>query len=323
MSLASQLLRYFLLGTVLYAASLATAIWPPPWRRGETIHIADADVQSLRNTWSRETGRMPTAAEQAASLRKLADDETLFREALRIGLDRADPVVRARLIQNLRFTDPGTKQSDDELLREALALGMARHDTVVRRRLVQAMEQRIAASTRLSDAELRAYVAAHPERYAELARLQFSQVYLSADAHRARLDADARALGEKLGALAADAPEAPALGDAFMLGRSFGPSTQEEIAQRFGQPFAAAVFAAPRDLWTGPIASAYGLQFVRVIAREPAHTADYSSVRRQAYYALLEEREHDSVATALRGLREHYPVIIDPPVAATTVSALP
>jgi hypothetical protein len=78
--------------------------------------------------------------------------------------------------------------------REALALGLDRDDAVIRRRLRQKMEflsEGAAASVAPDEAALVAHHAAHPERFAEPPRITFRQVLLAdageAEAARAAL----------------------------------------------------------------------------------------------------------------------------------------
>ena len=65
--------------------------------------------------------------------------------------------------------------------REAIALGLDRDDTVIRRRLRQKMEfvsDDVAAQAAPTDAELNAYLQAHPETFRVEPRFTFRQVYL-------------------------------------------------------------------------------------------------------------------------------------------------
>ena len=78
-------------------------------------------------TLPRDAG--PEASESAIQ------DALWWEEGRRLGDLRADPLVRDRLIRNLRFT--GLEGADEALLEQALALGMHRTDPVVRARLVR------------------------------------------------------------------------------------------------------------------------------------------------------------------------------------------
>lgn len=301
------LLRFTLLGAALFGLkSLLPADGAGPLAAAP-IPVTAAEVERLRAEWLAETRRPPDAAELEAMIRRHADEEALVREALRLGLDRSDPVVRTRLVQNLRFARGEPEGDARALLAEALALGMATRDVVARRRLVQAMEERIVAGVRVTDAEVAAYVAAHPRRYGAARRLSFEQVFVAADA-----DSERRA-GELGARLRAGAEVA---GDPFLLGARFERQSQTDLARGFGAAFAEAAMRAPAGAWSGPIRSAYGAHFIRVLAVDEGAPADVAAVRRQARYALLEERERQAVRMRLQDLRRAYPVEVEQPALA-------
>ncbi len=303
------LLHFLLLGGLLFASERLTATWPV--RAGEqTLHIRSEQVAALQNEWQRALGRAPEAAQLQAGVRKLADEEMLVQEALRLGLNRSDAVVRGRLLNNLRFAYPDSTQDDEALLRQALALGMDQRDLVVRRRLVQLMEQRLAAGAEIGDEALRRALDEHPERYASERRIAFRQVFVSADVHREDLAGAARQLQTRLHT-AADTN----LGDPFLGGSRFGLWSEADIAKLFGAAFAHAAIAAPANRWIGPLASVYGLHFIHVDTVQPAQDADLESLRQRLSYAVLEQQEHSRVQQALVSLRRRYPLVVDAPVA--------
>ncbi len=68
---------------------------------------------------------------------------------------------------------------DEVLYREGVAMGLDRDDAVVRRRMRQKMEfvADLTADVEPTDAELKAFVAEHPERFRGEPRFSFSHVY--------------------------------------------------------------------------------------------------------------------------------------------------
>lgn len=202
-----------------------------------------------------------------------AQEEMLVREALRLGLERTDPIVRTRLVLNMRFID-AAGGDDEALFRQALALGMPARDVVARRRLAEAMRERFAAGIEVSEAEIREYVERNADRYGGRARLSFEQQQVE--------------------------------GGAVLLGSRFTMLSEQDIARTFGAGFARAVMTAPAGQWSGPIRSPYGLHRVRVVEAAPAQAPDFAAVRRQARYALLAEREEQAAAQAIARLARRY-----------------
>ncbi len=245
----------------------------------------------------------PAAMASAPGTPTDPDEEVLFREALARGLHRHDPVVRLRLLRNMRFLGDGTGDPD-ALLRRARALGMERSDLVVRRRLVQRMRAELEAPGRAAEPreeELAAWLAAHAERYALPARVRFEQRFF--DPVRRGADGAARAARTALAAAGAGDPEA---GDPFLVSRQQPLQSEREAAKLFGPEFARALLELPVGRWSGPIGSSYGSHLVRVHAREPAAVPALERVRARVRADLLDARGRAAAAAALERLRERH-----------------
>ena len=221
------------------------------------------------------------------------DEEVLFRVALDRGLHERDPLVRRRLVRNMRFVaderaaaDPA--ESDEVLLERAYELGMHETDLVVRRRLVQRLRLAAASTARASEPgedELRAHLAAHAATWERPERVRLTQVFLSRDRRGDALPADAAAA---LGALRAGEDVA---GDPLLLPRNLPLQDRVALAGSFGPAFADAVLALPDDAgWQGPVESAYGLHLVRVLEREPSRPARLEEVEIAVRESLLGQR---------------------------------
>lgn len=103
-----------LVGTALWGLHRA-AQGPEP----RTLVVTADTVGALREGLARQHGREPTAAEVDARMDEWIEDELLVREARELGLDRADPIVRRRLVQKLRFSledADGVDDPGDEVL---------------------------------------------------------------------------------------------------------------------------------------------------------------------------------------------------------------
>ena len=119
-----------------------------------------------------------------------------FDELLGLLLD--ETITREGLEELAGLVEEAVKE--DILYREALRLGLDRDDTIVRRRLAQKMTFMLedgAAVALPTDRELGAYHAARGERYREPRRTTFVHVFLSDD-RRADPAGDARALLDEL-----------------------------------------------------------------------------------------------------------------------------
>jgi hypothetical protein len=101
--LTSPLVHFFLLGGLVFV--LYGAMTPPGEgnAREDTLILSEPDAERLAAQFSATWMRPPTEAELAALMRDWAAEEALVREALSLGLDRGDAIVRNRLRQKMLF----------------------------------------------------------------------------------------------------------------------------------------------------------------------------------------------------------------------------
>ena len=67
------------------------------------IFISDQEILSLISAWKSQVGRNPTEDELARIINNLVDEEILYREALNLGLDQEDKIIKRRLAQKISF----------------------------------------------------------------------------------------------------------------------------------------------------------------------------------------------------------------------------
>jgi parvulin-like peptidyl-prolyl isomerase len=199
---------------------------------------------------------------------------------------------------------------EEVLCREALALGLDRDDTIVRRRLAQKMEfltDDITGAAEPDDAALQKFFTENAARYAKPARVSFRHVYFSQEKRGAGADAAAR---ESLAALEKGASD-DTMGDAFLHGFEFAERESEELATLFGPDFAARLAKLPPGAWQGPVASSYGLHLVRVEARAEAKPVTLDEVRATVVQDFNDERRRTTNHEVFERLRERYQVSVD------------
>lgn len=69
----------------------------------DTVVVSAPTVEALRESFAREHGDEPSAEQLQALIDGHVEQELLVREARAQGLELADPIVRRRLIQKMRF----------------------------------------------------------------------------------------------------------------------------------------------------------------------------------------------------------------------------
>jgi hypothetical protein len=210
---------------------------------------------------------------------------------------------------------------------EALALGLDRSDEVIRRRLVEVMRLRIEGAARAAEpteAEVAAAIGRVRERWVEPGRVRITHVFLSRSRRGARVSADAREMLARLGNDAVAPEEAARFGDPSLIPTQLPALSRRGLARRFGGEFADAadvVIGLPPAAWRGPVPSAYGLHLVWVHERIPPRPVPAAVRRDRARELLLTERAAAAVREALARLRVRYGVDEPPLPGGVSVRA--
>jgi hypothetical protein len=200
------------------------------------------------------------------------------------------------------------------LYREALAIGLDRDDVVIRRHLRQKYEfltQDLAFETEPDEATLRAYHEAHADRYSGAGRLTFSQILFSTDRRGASAEADAvQTLADLQSATEPHA--ADLLGDATSLPSSFEALEAPEVEAMFGPEFTAALLEQDLGRWVGPVASGYGLHLVWISERIPGARLPFDDVKKKIRDDWVYDQRRTANEAVYRALLERYEVIVEP-----------
>jgi len=272
--LREPLLHFLLLGLALFAYYGRVAPDDDGKRR---IVVTQAEVDLLSTQFQGTWNRPPSPVELNGLVDSYVRDEILYRAGVALGLDRDDAVIKRRVRQKL-----------DVLFEESVA-------------------QRPA-----TDADLQAYLDAHPATFHKPAVVSFDQVYFGSDAAAPQRLERARA------ALARGADPAT-LGQATLLPARQDALPLDLIARDFGEEFAGQLAKAPVGEWSGPVTSGFGTHLVRVSAIEPAQSPALADVREAVAREWENERRQQAHAAALAKLREQYRVEIQavlPPVSS-------
>ncbi len=229
------------------------------------ITITSDQIRQLATQWATAWDREPSADEIDGLVRDFIREEVYYREALRLGLDRDDLVVRRRLRSKMEFL-------------ASAELENARPDEAV----------------------LRAWFEKNRDRYLPLTELSFDQVYLGGPGGR---DISGNA-NELLGKLQAGA-DPSTLGEPAPIPSSFEQASASEIVRMFGADGLAALLVAPLGRWTGPVKSGIGLHLFHVRRITNDRQASFDDHRQQVEndwraetLAEREERGYQSLLSA-------------------------
>jgi hypothetical protein len=276
--LREPLLHFLLLGAAIFAAYSFVS------KRSSTepgkIVITQGQVESLVIGFSRTWQRPPTDKELAGLIRDRVREEVYYREAMALGLDKDDTVIRRRLRQKMEFV------SDD-----------------------------LAAQAEPTDAELNAYLQAHADKFPVEQRFTFRQVYLNPDKHRANLAGDTARLLAQL-QQSGDKADISALGDTFLLEHDFKALPASEVAKQFGEQFAAKLGELPPGQWQGPVESGYGVHLVKVSERSERGLPALADVRTAVRREWDNARRMEANEKFFQELLKRYVVTVEQPKPA-------
>jgi len=125
--------------------------------KSRRIEITSHDIQQIEISWRARWQRPPTASELRSLIDEQVKEEILYREALALGLEKDDTIIRRRLAQKMDF-----------------------------------LAEDVAALREPAPGEVEAWFARNQERYAPPPLATFRHLFFSMDKRGASAEADAR-----------------------------------------------------------------------------------------------------------------------------------
>jgi len=273
--LREPLVHFMFIGAVIYLLYGVFAE-PVPEADDKTIVVTVGEVEWMQTAWQKRWNRPPTAAEFDGLIQQYIKETVLYREALTMGLNKHDQVIRRRLAQKLEF-----------LAKDLVAL------------------------TPPTEAELQTYFDEHQDRYQEPVLYTFTQVFIDPDKRGDTTLDDAEAIKASLIAKG-DAVEDPgALGDNFMLQNYYPEKDRVEIQKQFGSGFTESLVELSPGQWHGPVLSGYGVHLVYISSINEPPPPVFAAVRERVVQDWTTDRGEELNAQFYASLRDRYTVVIE------------
>jgi hypothetical protein len=276
--LREPLLHFLLIGAAIFGvhAYLRPAVGGAEASR--QIALGLDDLNQLALSFQAQWRRLPTPEELSRLVEDRVREEVLYREALALGLDENDSIVKRRMAQKMQF-----------------------------------LAEDVASAHEPGEEELKAWYAKNGDGFAIPTRVSFRHAYFSPDRRGPRTREDAaQALG-KLAGRPEDSPLAASLADPFMFQDYYGDRTSEQLASEFGPGFAQAVAGLTPGSWQGPIESGYGWHLVFVDSLDPGRTPDFEEVLADVKTAWLSDQKEQAWRKAYDEMRAKYTVLLPAP----------
>ena len=223
-------------------------------------------------------------------------------------LDRMNQDERERLIDDYI--------REEALYREALKLGLDTDDYVIRQRMVQKLEF-VSDAGGVSSApaadDITAYYAAHRQDYFQPPVVTFSHVFIAIKGRTRELAIhEAQALLKTLVADNSSFSDATRYGERFLFHTNYVERTYEYIKSDFGAEAADLIFSerVPIAKWFGPVESKYGAHLIFISRRTPGRHPSLTEIKPlvvEDYEREFQRQQREALTDAI--IQRYSPVI--------------
>lgn len=276
------LLHFLLIGAVLFGLYTLVPNGPMTPPASKEIRLSVDEINQLILLFQSQWRRPPTPQELQQLVENKVQQEVLYREALAMGLDKDDEIVKRRMAQKMQF-----------------------------------LAEDVAAAREPSTDELRIWFAKNADKFALPKRVSFRHLYFSPDrrGNNAREDA-AKALAQLAGQ-PEDTKLVESLADPFMFQDYYRDRAPDYLGKEFGPQFAQTVEKLPTGSWQGPIESGFGWHLVFVDTVIPGRVPDFEEIEADVKTAWLGEQKALAWDKAYREMRAKYAVLLPAPSEGT------
>lgn len=249
----------------------------------EKIVVTQDNIDQMNSLFTKTWQRLPNEEEQEGLVEDFIRSEIYYREAIAMGLDRDDEVLKRRLRQKIEF-----------------------------------IYEDITSWTEPTDEDLRAFMEKHPEKYLADPRVAFRQIYFNPDRRKTDGDYDIQQILFQLNA----GGDPDSVGDSTLLEAEIQLSPLWDVRKQFGDEFCKNLVELKPGEWAGPIVSGVGIHLVFVREYVSARPIDLIEARETVKRDWLVEKQKELKDAAYVKIRERYSVTIDKqkPLAASAAA---
>jgi peptidyl-prolyl cis-trans isomerase C len=269
------LVHFVLIGAALFAVYSALHSKEAASTDSKKIVLTANDVNQISLMWQAQGRPAPTADQIQSLLDNKLREEVLYREALALGLDKEDTIVKRRMAQKMDFL-----AEDLSDLREP------------------------------TREQLKAWFGKNSERFKVPGRASFRHLYFSFDKHGNRTSEAAAEALTKIAGKSSDLSEAAALADPFMFQDYYGDRSFDELAKTFGPGFARSLFAQQTGSWQGPIQSGYGWHLIFIDSLTPARVPEFEEVETDVRTQCVSAQRQETKQRMYEQMKSHYEIVL-------------
>ena len=276
--LGEPLLHFLLLGVALFGIYSYMHRGRGGVESSRQIVLGLDDLGQMDMYFVSQWHRQPTPAEFQAMVEDRVREEVLYREALAMGLDKDDTIVKRRMAQKMQF-----------------------------------LSEDVAAAHEPTTEELKAWFDQNSNKFALPSRYSFRHLYFSPDKRGKNAQEDAAKTLAKIASQPEDSKLAISLADRFMFQDYYGDRAPEALAKEFGPQFVLALEKLKPGCWQGPIESGYGWHLVYVDTIIPGRIPAFEEMEPDVKTAWLAEQKQRAWQKAYTEMRAKYSVLLPAP----------
>ncbi|HEY1058536.1 MAG TPA: peptidylprolyl isomerase [Limnobacter sp.] len=261
--------NHTLIGFVLVACGIGIAEWlAPKTAPTDVIEITPAYRQFVLDQVQQPAGALPQDLKPEEALNKAIEEEVLYREGLKLGLEKDDLIVKRRVVQKMRF-----------------------------------MLEDMTPIAEPTDAQLQAWLDKHPELYQTGHRLTLTHLFFSRGKRGDQAIYDAQQLRKEL-----EQGKTLLTMDVFPLDTTHGPVDESTLLRELGGTVTQAILELPVGVWSEPMNSAMGVHLVRVEANDGGHTMALKEARERVRVDLMAAQREAVNAASVAALKSKYSI---------------
>jgi len=276
--LREPLLHFLLIGITVFAVYAYTHRGRGGVESSRQITLSLDELGQMDMYFESQWHRQPTPAEFQAMVEDKVREEVLYREALAMGLDKDDTIVKRRMAQKMQF-----------------------------------LAEDVAAAHEPSAVELKAWFEKNGNKFALPSRYSFRHLYFSPDKRGKNAQEEAAKTLAKIAGQPEDSKLAVSLSDRFMFQDYYGDRAPEALAKEFGPQFVVALEKLKPGSWQGPIESGYGWHLVYVDTVIPGRIPAFEEMEPDVKTAWLAEQKQQAWRKAYTEMRAKYIVLLPGP----------
>lgn len=269
------LVHFLIIGAGIFF--LFNLISEPETELEQQIVIQQVDLDKLAIDWLRRNGRPASEQEREQQLKHFIREQVLYREAMTMGLDKDDAIVRRRLAQKMNYL------FDD-----------------------------LSVISEPTEIDLETFLSGHTDNFIVSATISFSQIYFDPTVHKSpeKRQYEAEKLLKQLESSRGEI-DTINLGDRSLLPYEFTAERKSEISSMFGLDFTQKIFTLALNTWQGPVHSEYGSHLIYIHSRTQVRLPPLIEIREQVIRQWKAAKRREANDIFYQSLLQRYKITLD------------